>query len=92
MTIKSKPFDIADHLETEEDVRVFLQESAKNGTPDEFIHALGIVARAKGMTSIAEKAQVSRPSLYQSLTIESNPSFITVAKVLEAVGCRLSIR
>ncbi len=44
-----KTLDIAEYLQTEEDCRVFLQEVADTGDVDEFIHALGIVARAKGM-------------------------------------------
>ena len=91
MTIKIKRFDIAEHLETEEDIKMFLQEAAKNGNASEFVHALGPAARAKSMTDIANKVGVSRTSLYKSLEEDSNPSFLTVSKVLEAVGCQWSV-
>lgn len=85
-----KTLDIAEYLQTEEDCRVFLQEVADIGDVDEFIHALGIVARAKGMSKIAETIGVGRTSLYKSLSENGNPSFETVFKVLNAMGFKLS--
>jgi len=49
-------FDIAEHLETEEDIRGFLSEVAATGDEADFIHALGIAARAKGMSEITREA------------------------------------
>lgn len=86
--LKTKRLDIAEMLETEQDIAEFLAESA-NGTPDEFIHALGIAARAKGMTEISKQAGVTRASLYKSLKNDANPEFATVAKVCMALGFRL---
>ena len=54
--------------------------------------ALGDVARAKGMTKIAEKAGLGRESLYKSLSSEGNPRFSTVLKVVDALGFQLSIK
>ncbi|WP_367154709.1 DNA-binding protein [Methylomonas sp. HYX-M1] len=44
------PFDIAEHLETDEDIKLFLKDAAETGTANDFIHALNTAARAKGMT------------------------------------------
>lgn len=90
-TIKTQPFDIAEHLETEDDIRAFLQETADTGNPAELIHALNIAARAKGMSDVATQAGVTRASLYKSLAVGGNPSFETVCKVAAAFGCRLRI-
>jgi len=91
MTLKTKSFDIAQHLETDEDIHLFLQETLATGDDADFIHALNIAARAKGMTDIAKAAGVTRPSLYKSLTDGGNPNFATVFKVAKALGCKLTV-
>lgn len=90
MSIKTKPFDVAEHLETQEDIKIFLQDAAK-GTPEEFVHALNTAARAMGMTEVAKKAGVTRSSLYKSLAYGGKPQFATISKVSEALGCKLAI-
>jgi len=85
------PFDIAEHLETDEDIREFLRETAITGDTSDFIHALNIAARAKGMTEVARQAGVTRASLYKSLADDGNPNFSTIAKIVEALGCKLVV-
>jgi len=89
--MKTRKLDLAEYLETDEDIREFLQEAAVTGTAKEFIHALNIAARAKGMTEVAKQAGVTRASLYKSLSEGGNPRFETVSKVLGALGCHLSV-
>jgi len=84
-------FNIDKHLETGEDVRQFLRETASTGEPSDFIYALSIAARAKGMTEIAKQAGVTRTSLYKSLSEDGNPRFDTIAKVVDALGCKLIV-
>ena len=91
MTIKTKPFDIATHLETDEDVHIFLQEAAEMGSSSDYIHALNIAARAKGMTEVAKQAGATRASLYKSLSEDGNPGFETISRITEALGCKLRI-
>lgn len=91
MTEKITRFDIAEHLETDEDIRMFLQESAANATTEEFIHALNTAARAKGMTEVARLAGVTRASLYKSLAENGNPEFSTIHRVIGALGCKMTI-
>ena len=52
------PCNISDYLKSEDDIRGFLQEVAETGDTSDFIRALGIAARVKGMTKIAQKAGV----------------------------------
>ncbi len=87
----TKPFDIAKHLETEEDIRNFLKEVAETGNSSDLIHAINIASRAKGMTEVARQAGVTRTSLYKSLSGDANPRFETIMKIIEALGCRLAI-
>jgi probable addiction module antidote protein len=84
-------FDIAEHLQTDADIRGFLAEVAATGDESDFIHALNIAARAKGMTDIAQKAGVTRASLYKSLSEGGNPRFDTISKVTKALGCKLAV-
>ncbi len=60
MSTDTFTFDIAEHLNTAEEIRAFLQEVAATGNESDFIHALNIAARAKGMTEVAKKAGVTR--------------------------------
>lgn len=50
-------FDIAEHLNTDEDIRTFLQEVADTGDASDLVHAVGIAARAKGKTEMANNAE-----------------------------------
>ena len=58
MTLQTKTFDIAEHLNTPEEIRNFLQEVLVTGDESDFIHALNTAARAIGMTEVAKKAGV----------------------------------
>jgi probable addiction module antidote protein len=91
MAVKAKKFDIAEHLNTTDDIRDFLNEVAATGDESDFIHALNTAARAMGMTEVAKKAGVTRASLYKSLSENGNPGFITISKVTKALGCRLNV-
>jgi len=91
MVLKTKPFDVAEHLNTPEDIRIFLQEVANIGDEADFVHALNTAARAMGMTEVAKKSGVTRASLYKSLADGGNPHFSTISKVTKALGCKLSI-
>lgn len=89
--MKTKPFDIAEHLKTTEDIRAFLQEVFESGDESDFLHALGTAARAKGMTEVAKNAGVTRASLYKSLAKGGNPGFETISKIVKSLGCKLAV-
>jgi len=91
MAIETYAFDIAAHLGSNEDIQEFLEESVAHGDSSDFIHALGIAARAKGMTEVAKKAGVTRSSLYKSLSENGNPRFDTISKIVNALGCNLAV-
>ena len=91
MTIKTKPYEFAQHVETEEDMKAYLTAFLEEDGAEGFIDALGHLVRKKGVTAIARSAGISRQNLYRTLTSDGNPNFITVNKVLEALGCKLTI-
>ncbi len=87
---KTKPYDAAEYLETEEDMAAYLQAAFEEGNPAVVIHALGNIARARGMSQIARQTGLRRESLYKALSPEGNPEFATVLKVVQALGIKLS--
>jgi probable addiction module antidote protein len=88
--VKTKPFDAADFLETEEDVVAYLTEALASGDAGIVAQALGSAARARGMSRIARDAGLSRESLYRALSAEGNPELATVLRIVDALGLRLT--
>jgi probable addiction module antidote protein len=91
LTRKTRRWDAAETLETREDIAAYLAAVLDDGDPALLRAALGDVARAKGMTEIARAAGLGRANLYKALSPDGNPEFATVAKVLRALGLRLTI-
>ena len=91
MTIEVLPFDTADYLDSTEAIRDYLEAVFEDGTPTEITYALGVVARARGMTQLAADTGLSRPALYKALSGDGNPGLDTIMKVLAALGMRLSV-
>ncbi len=91
MGIITKPFDVAEHLETNSDILEFLEEALSTGSASDFIHALNTAARARGMNDIAKQAGVNRATLYNSLSADGNPRFEMIKKVIGTFGGELAI-
>lgn len=90
MTVRTSEWDASEYLESEEDISEYLTAVMEEGDPALLQAALGDVAKARGMSDIARGAHVGRESLYKSLSADGNPSFQTVAKVLAALGVKIS--
>ena len=90
--VNTKPWDASEYLKTEQDIIDYLDAAAETGDPTLMQAAIGDVAKARGMGQIAEAVGVGRESLYKSLSKDGNPSFQTIAKVVQALGGRLTIQ
>lgn len=88
-TAKLRPWDSAEHLKTEEDMTLYLEACLEEGDAALIARALGVIAKAKGMTQLARDTGLSLESLYKALSGEGNPEFATVMKVVSALGFRL---
>jgi probable addiction module antidote protein len=88
---KTKPFDPAEYLDTPESIAAYMTEALETGDPSFVADALGVIARARGMSEVAREAGVSRESLYRALSADGNPAFGTVMRVAQALGLRLSV-
>ncbi len=82
-------FDMAAHLKSEEDIAAYLTIVIEDGDPGELAHALGVAARARGMTEVANAAGISREALYKALRPNSHPRFDTISRVCSALGVKL---
>ncbi len=92
MTIETKHFDIAEYLNTPEEIRCFLQEVAATGDESDFIHALNTAARAMGMTEVAKKPGLPVQACTSQVPGRRwQPEFTTISKVTKALGCKLAI-
>ena len=85
MTIETKPYDSADYIKTPQDIAAYLEAAFEDGDPALITHALGVVARAEGMTEVARQAGLTRASLYQGLSADGHPEFVTVLRVAQAL-------
>ncbi|QLE00354.1 putative addiction module antidote protein [Galbibacter sp. BG1] len=90
--MKTSKFDIADYLDNEEMIAEYLNTVLEEGNSNDLVVAIGHVAKAIGMTKIAEKTGMSRPSLYKALSDGNKPQFGTIVKVLKAIGGQIQVK
>ena len=84
------PFDITEYLDSEEAIATYLSQVLEDGDNDEFIRAIGYVAKAKGMAQIAKDTGLGRESLYKAFRPNAKPRFETVMKVMQALKLQLN--
>jgi len=90
--ITTSLWDASAHLETDEDMVLYLEAALEDGDPALISAVLGDIARAKGMAQIAEKTGLGRTSLYKALSPEGHPDFATVLKVINALDMKLQAK
>ena len=88
--LETTEFDVAEYLDTEELRTGYLEYVAKDGTQEELLKAISDVARARGMTKVAEESGMSRMGLYKALSPNGNPAFSTVWNILHSIGYTLT--
>lgn len=89
--ITTSLWDASDHLNSKEDIIAYLEAALEDGDPSLISAVLGDIARAKGMTKIAQQAGLGRESLYKALSHDGNPEFATILKVIKALGLQLHV-
>jgi probable addiction module antidote protein len=90
MKTSTRPFDPAAYLNDDEALAVYMSEALETGDPAFITDAIGVIARARGMTQVAKDAGLSRESLYRALSSDGNPEFATILKVVDALGLKLT--
>jgi probable addiction module antidote protein len=89
-TLETSPWDSAELLATPEDIAAYIEAAFEDGDPSVVTHALGVVARAKGMSQLARECGLSREALYKALTPDGDPKLSTFFRVLEALGMKVT--
>jgi probable addiction module antidote protein len=82
-------FDMTDYLGSEQAISEYLTIVIEENDSAELAHALGVIAKARGMTQIAKDAGITREALYKALRPNSNPRFDTINRVCHALGVKL---
>ena len=86
-------WDVADHLQSKEDARLYLEACAEEDPGDGSLirAALNDIARAQNMSRLAREIGMTREGLYKALSENGNPSFATVMRITRALGMQLRI-
>ncbi len=85
-------FDPAEVLTSDESFAVFMADAFESGDSEYIAHALGVVARARGMSEVAKKTGLSREQLYRSFSGRGNPTLKTMLTVMKALGIELTAK
>lgn len=89
MPLKTVPFDGSQYFDTPESQLELLEDAFETGDAGYVAHIFGIIARARGMTSIAKEAGVTREALYKALSDDGDPKLSTLLGVAKALGLKL---
>ncbi len=91
MTIKITPLDTASLVPTLDDQLELIRDAMSTNDPSYIVHAIGVVARARGLTAVEQQTGIKRQSLNKALRSGANPTLKTLLPVLEALNLRLTI-
>ena len=92
MSIETKPFDAAKYLDTPESQAELVADALESGDATYLTHALGVVARARGMSEIAKTTGITREGLYKALSAEGDPRLSTFLGVIKSLGLQISVK
>jgi probable addiction module antidote protein len=85
------PFEVSDYLDNEETIAEYLSLALTNPDPDAFLVAVRDVAKARGISTVAENAGLGRGHLYKILKPGAKPGFDTICRLLGALGVQFDI-
>lgn len=67
----------------------YLSRALEGSDPNEFVRALGHVAKAQGMAEVAKASGLTLERLEKALSGEGRPRFGTILRVCKALGFKL---
>lgn len=82
-------FDITEHLDSEQAIAEYITIVLEENDPAALADALGVAARARGMSEIAKQSGLTREALYKALRSDAQPRFETISRVCAALGVKL---
>lgn len=90
--VKTYPYDPAEDLSGKEAIAVFMADALETGDAAYIAKALGVIARAKGMSELARETGLSREQLYRSFSEQGNPTLKTMLAVMRALGVDMTAK
>ena len=90
--LQTSQWDSAELLDSPEAIAAYIEAAFEDGDPSLIAHALGVVARARGMSQLAKDAGLSRDALYKAFQPDGNPTLQTLTSVMNALGMKLSVQ
>jgi probable addiction module antidote protein len=87
--IKLIPFDASQYLDDAESQAELLNDALESGKASYIANAIGVIARARGMTELQRLTGIDRSTLYAALREEGNPTLDTLMRVLDALKIEL---
>lgn len=84
-------WDPTEFLDSEEKIAAYLDAAFETGDTALIVAAISDVAKARGMTAVAEKAGISRGGLYRALGEGGNPTLSGLLGIMKALGVRLAV-
>jgi probable addiction module antidote protein len=89
MKTKVTSFDVSEYLKDEASIAAYLSAIVEEGDANLLLSAIGDIAKARGMSTIASESGLGRESLYKALNSKAKPRFDTIVKVLGALGVNM---
>jgi len=92
MALETFPVDLASFYAGDEDAQAdLLNDALATGHSGYIASAIGVIARARGMTGLAAETGFKRQQLYRALSEDGNPTLETLTRVIRALGFRLRV-
>ena len=92
MPKKLYDYDPAAALGSQKAIAIFMADAFETGDSAYIAKALGVVARARGMTEIARETGLSREQLYRSFSERGNPTLKTTLTLMRAIGVDVTVK
>ena len=92
MVIKTTPFEPEKYFKDDVSQVELIADAFESGDAGYIADAIGIVARARGMTKVAQESGIAREALYQALSAKGNPTLTTLLKVMKVLGIELTAK
>ena len=86
-----RQFGASDYLDNEEVIAEYLTAALEDENPDFFLAALADVAKARGISKVAQSTGLERESLYKALAPGAKPRYETILKILHGLGVKIAI-
>lgn len=91
-TTKTIRFDAAEFFTDPADQAELLNEALASGSAAFVANVLGTIARARGMSKVAQEVGVTREGLYKALSDKGDPKLTTFLGVLSALRLELAAK